>query len=260
MKKLNIIKIGGNIINNPTVLTEVLTDFSNLDELKILVHGGGRKASEVLKSMGIESKMINGRRITDATTLEVVTMVYAGLINKNVVAQLQSLNCFAIGLTGADLNSIQSHKRIVKDIDYGFAGDIDSINDGAISKLLEANFTPVFCSITHDKQGQLLNTNADTIATRLAITLSKTYHVSLKYCFEKDGVLLDVNDDNSLIEELSSAYYEALKKEKKIFDGMIPKLDNAFSALQSGVQEIMIASPKALKANYQKGTRLKYEK
>ena len=256
METLKIIKIGGNIINNPTVLTEVLTDFSNLDGLKILVHGGGRKASEVLKSMDIEPKMINGRRITDEITLEVVTMVYAGLINKNVVAQLQALNCMSIGMTGADLNSIQSHKRIVKEIDYGFAGDIDAVNGSAIQALLEANFSPVFCSITHDKNGQLLNTNADTIASALAVALSDLYDVSLKFCFEKDGVLLDVNDDNSVIKELSSTYYQSLKAENKIFDGMIPKIDNAFDALNAGVQEILICSTKALKTDYFQGTSL----
>ena len=256
MKKLSIIKIGGNIINNPTVLTEVLTDFSNLDGLKILVHGGGRKASEVLKSMAIEPKMVEGRRITDEVTLEVVTMVYAGLINKNVVAQLQASNCMSIGMTGADLNSIQSHKRIVKGIDYGFAGDIDKVNGSAIQVLLEANFSPVFCSITHDKNGQLLNTNADTIASTLAVALSSFYKISLKFCFEKDGVLLDVNDDDSVIEELSNTHYQSLKAENKIFDGMIPKIDNAFDALNAGVQEILICNTKALQLNYFQGTAL----
>ncbi len=256
MKKLSIIKIGGSIINNPTVLTEVLTDFSNLDGLKILVHGGGRKASEVLKSMAIEPKMVEGRRITDEVTLEVVTMVYAGLINKNVVAQLQASNCMSIGMTGADLNSIQSHKRIVKGIDYGFAGDIDKVNGSAIQVLLEANFSPVFCSITHDKNGQLLNTNADTIASTLAMALSSFYKISLKFCFEKDGVLLDVNDDDSVIEELSNTHYQSLKAENKIFDGMIPKIDNAFDALNAGVQEILICNTKALQLNCFQGTAL----
>ncbi len=256
MKQLNIIKIGGNIINNPAVLTEVLTDFSNMEGLKILVHGGGRKASQVLKSMGIEPKMINGRRVTDETTLEVVTMVYAGLINKNVVAQLQALDCMSIGMTGADLNSIQSHKRIVKDIDYGFAGDIDKVNGKAISALLSANFTPVFCSITHNKNGLLLNTNADTIASTLAVALSDFYKVSLKFCFEKDGVLLDVTDDSSVIVELDKAKYATYKNENKIFDGMLPKIDNAFDALNAGVQEVFICSTNALKADYFKGTAL----
>ena len=256
MKKLSIIKIGGSIINNPTVLTEVLTDFSNLDGLKILVHGGGRKASKVLENMGIKPKMVEGRRITDEATLEVVTMVYAGLINKNVVAQLQASNCMSIGMTGADLNSIQSHKRIVKGIDYGFAGDIDKVNGSAIQVLLEANFSPVFCSITHDKNGQLLNTNADTIASTLAMALSSFYKISLKFCFEKDGVLLDVNDDDSVIEELSNTHYQSLKAENKIFDGMIPKIDNAFDALNAGVQEILICNTKALQLNCFQGTAL----
>ena len=256
MKKLNIIKIGGNIINNSSVLKEVLTDFSKLEGAKILVHGGGRKASQVLKSMSIEPKMINGRLITDEVTLEVVTMVYAGLINKNVVAQLQELNCMAIGMTGADLNSIQSHKRVVETIDYGFAGDIDNVNAEAIEKLLEVDFTPVFCSITHDKKGQLLNTNADTIASTLAVALSKSHDVSLKFCFEKDGVLLDVNDETSVIQTLETSNYERLKAENKIFDGMIPKIDNAFDALKAGVQEVLICSTKALNLNYFQGTSL----
>lgn len=256
MKKLNIIKLGGHVINQPEVLSEVLADFAALKGRKILVHGGGRKASQVLQSMGIEPKMINGRRITDESTLEVVTMVYAGLINKNMVAELQSLDCMAIGMTGADLNSIQARKRMVKEIDYGFAGDVDKVNVEAIQALIEARFSPVFCSITHDKKGQLLNTNADTIAATLAVAMSKYYKVSLKFCFEKDGVLLDVNDESSVIHQLSTKKYKKYKDEKKIFDGMIPKIDNAFDALNNGVQEVLICSTKSLKKNYFKGTSL----
>ena len=240
--KLSILKIGGHIINDSATLTEALTHFSKLEGLKILVHGGGRKASQVLQKMGITPKMINGRRITDEITLEVVTMVYAGLINKNIVAQLQNLNCQAIGMTGADLNSIQSHKRVVKTIDYGYAGDIDMVNTTAIQKLLEADFTPVFCSITHNQKGQLLNTNADTIASALAVALSKKYDVTLKFHFEKTGVLLDVNDENSLIKDLNQSYYQILRSENKIFDGMIPKIDNAFDALKNGVQKVYIGN------------------
>lgn len=256
MKKLHVIKIGGNIINNPEILAEVLADVAQLSGLKILVHGGGRKASEVLQNMGIAPKMIDGRRITDKATLEVVTMVYAGLINKNIVAQLQALNCMAVGLTGADLNSIQAHKRLVKTIDFGFVGDVDEVNAEAIRALLEVDFTPVFSPITHDKQGQLLNTNADTIAAALAAGLSKYYEVTLRFCFEKVGVLLDVNDENSAIRLLDKAEYERCKAEKLIFDGMLPKIDNAFEALNKGVQNVFICSTKALKTGYFEGTQM----
>lgn len=254
---LNIIKIGGNIINNEVILDEVLGDFSEIEGAKILVHGGGRKASEVLEMMGIVPKMVNGRRVTDARTMEVVTMVYAGLINKNVVTKLQTKNCKAIGLTGADLNSIQAHKRIVEDVDFGFAGDIDAISTGEIAALLNIGFTPVFCSITHDNKGQLLNTNADTIASALAVALSESYEVILRFCFEKDGVLLDVNDDTSVIEILSKKDYENYKSIGQIYDGMIPKIDNAYDAVEGGVHEVFICSAKALNPNYFIGTKLK---
>jgi len=227
---LNIIKIGGNIISNDEVLDEVLNNFSEIEGAKILVHGGGRKASEVLEMMGIEPKMVKGRRVTDARTMEVVTMVYAGLINKNVVTKLQTKNCKAIGLTGADFNSIQAHKRVVEDIDYGFAGDIDEVSADEIQTLLQVGFTPVFCSITHDNKGQLLNTNADTIASALAVALSDDYEVTLRFCFEKTG---------------------------QIYEGMIPKIDNAYDALAGGVDEVFICSTKALNPNYFNGTKLK---
>ncbi len=254
---LTVIKIGGNILTNDAILDEVLSDFSEIEGAKILVHGGGRKASEVLKIMGIEPKMINGRRVTDAPTMEVVTMVYAGLINKNLVTKLQTKNCKSIGLTGADLNSIQAHKRIVEDVDYGFAGDIDVINSGEIKALLDVGFTPVFCSITHDNKGQLLNTNADTIASALAVALSENYEVTLRFCFEKDGVLLDVNDDDSVVEMLSKTDYENYKSTGQIYAGMIPKIDNAYNALEGGVHEVFICHAKSLNADYFDGTKLK---
>ena len=254
---LNIIKIGGNILGDEVALDELLSIFSEIEGAKILVHGGGRKASEVLEMMGIEPKMVNGRRVTDAKTMEVVTMVYAGLINKNVVTKLQTKNCKAIGLTGADLNSIQAHKRIVEDVDYGFAGDIDAISSGEIKALLDIGFTPVFCSITHDKKGQLLNTNADTIASALAVALSEDYEVTLRFCFEKDGVLLDVNDDASVLEILTKTDYENYKSTGKIYAGMIPKIDNAYNALTGGVHEVFICHAKSLKADYFDGTMLK---
>lgn len=260
MQHLTIIKIGGKVINQAELLRKVLQDFSDLEGKKILVHGGGRKASEVLAQMNITPKMVAGRRITDAETLEVVAMVYAGLINKQVVALLQAFGCQSIGLSGADLNSIQAHKRLVKEIDYGFAGDIDAVNTMAVAQLLEVGVTPVFCPITHDRKGQLLNTNADTIAAALAVALSSQFEVSLKYCFEKKGVLLDVNDEDSVIEMLSRSKYEQYKKTGIIYEGMLPKIDNAFLALHQGVQQVYICGTTAINEKAtQTGTRLQLE-
>jgi acetylglutamate kinase len=244
--KLQIIKIGGNVINDKVKLAEALKDFAAIKTLKILVHGGGRKASELSKQMGIEPNMINGRRVTDEATLEIVTMVYSGLLNTQMVADLQAFGCNAMGLNGADLNSIQTHKRIVKDIDFGFVGDVDSCNAELISELIYLGISPVFCAITHDKKGQLLNTNADTIASTLAIALSEYFDVTLTYTFEKPGVLYDAEDDNSLIPLIKKADYEQLKADKIIFDGMIPKIDNAFLALEKGVDLVEIGKTKFL--------------
>ena len=248
MKKqtLSIIKIGGQVINDPNRLHQFLTGFSKIEGHKILVHGGGRKATELGRSLGIEAKMILGRRVTDNATLDIVTMVYAGLINKNVVAQLQSLGVQALGLSGADLNTIQSHKRIVKDIDYGFAGDIDQVNSKAIEQLLLIGAVPVFCPITHDKKAQLLNTNADTIAATLAAAMTDSHDVNLYFCFEKKGVLIDPNDDNSVISKLNLIDYQAFKKSEVISGGMIPKIDNAFMALNHQVKQVFICSPEAI--------------
>lgn len=259
--KLYIIKIGGNIIDNPEALKSFLADFAAVKSNKILVHGGGKAATALLPKMGIESKMINGRRITDEATLDVVTMVYAGLISKNVAAKLQALNCNAMGLSGADGNFIRGEKRPVKDIDYGFAGDLNdsSVDAEGISHLLDAHFTPVFSAITHDKNGQLLNTNADTIASALAIGLSKIYETSLVYCFEKKGVLLDVNDDDSVIPEIKSGELAALTEKGIIAEGMLPKLHNAFAAIEKGVKEVFIghaADLGQLKNNTRFGTTL----
>lgn len=242
MSVLNIIKIGGNVIDNPEQLEEFLEKFSALPGRKILVHGGGKIATRIASDMGIEAKMVEGRRITDAAMLDVVTMVYAGLTNKNIVASLQKHNCNAIGLCGADANVIKAIKRPVKEIDYGFVGDIlaDSIDSLAIKKLLEAEFIPVFSAITHNGSGQLLNTNADTIASSLAVALTKLYEVSLIYCFDKNGVLLDVNDDQSVIETIRAGEFERLKESKTIHDGMIPKLYNAFEAISRGVSYVYI--------------------
>ncbi|MGI4803461.1 MAG: acetylglutamate kinase [Janthinobacterium lividum] len=260
--KLYVIKIGGNVIDNSANLHHFLKDFAALDGLKVLVHGGGKVATQISSSLGIEAKMVDGRRITDIETLRVVTMVYAGLINKNMVAQLQRYHNNAIGLTGADGNFIKAKKRPVKTIDYGFVGDLDknSIQAENISKLLDAGFTPVFCALTHDGDGQLLNTNADTIAAALAVSLSKIYETTLIYCFEKKGVLQDIDDEDSLIREIDPQRYEQLKLEKIVSEGMLPKLDNAFDAIKSGVKEVIIGQADELhlinkKASF--GTTLK---
>jgi acetylglutamate kinase len=241
---LYVIKIGGNVIDNSENLYRFLKDFTALPGKKILVHGGGKAATQLSETLGIEPKMVDGRRITDIETLRVVTMVYGGLINKNVVAQLQRFGTNAIGLTGADGDLIRAKKRPVKTIDYGFVGDLDenSINVQNISSLMEAGFTPVFCALTHDGEGQLLNTNADTIASALAVALTKNYHTTLVYCFEKRGVLKDINDENSLISEINPRYYEELKEQQVIHSGMLPKLDNAFSAIACGVKGVIIGN------------------
>jgi len=260
-KKLHIIKIGGNVIDNSENLYHFLKDFTALDGYKILVHGGGKVATQLSETLGIEPKLVDGRRITDIETLRVVTMVYGGLINKNIVAQLQRFGNNAIGLTGADGNFIRTKKRPVKTIDYGFVGDIDekSIDPSSIGKLMEAGFTPVFCAITHDGEGQLLNTNADTIASALAVALSKLYETTLIYCFEKKGVLQDINDEDSLIREIDPARYEELKQQQIIHSGMLPKLDNAFTAINCGVKAVIIGHSDDLGQIKQKqpfGTRL----
>jgi len=242
-QQLSIIKIGGNVINNQEHLDAFLKDFEALDTLKILVHGGGRKATEMADSIGLEPKMIGGRRVTDEANLEVVVMIYAGLLNKSIVAKLQSLGCNALGLTGADANVITAHKRIVKEIDYGFAGDIDKVDAKTIRVLIQQGIVPVFSAITHDKKGQLLNTNADTIASELAKGLSKDFEVELIYCFEKNGVLEDIDDDDSVIEKINSKRYQNLKNEGIIAEGMLPKMENCFDALHNGVQKVIIGQP-----------------
>ena len=237
-EKLSIIKIGGNIIEDDTSLNVFLKLFSNLEGKKILVHGGGKRATAMASKLGIESKMVNGRRITDKETLEVITMVYGGLVNKNIVAKLQALQIDAIGLTGADINSIKSNKRQVTNIDYGFVGDVKEVASNSIDRLIKANFTPVFCAITHDGNGQLLNTNADTIASKVAIGMSKKYDTTIYYCFELNGVLRDINDQNSVIKYLNINTYNKLLKDGNIADGMLPKLENCFDALKNGVSKV----------------------
>ncbi|MEO6150625.1 MAG: acetylglutamate kinase [Mucilaginibacter sp.] len=242
MESLHIIKIGGNVIDNSENLYHFLQDFTALDGYKILVHGGGKVATQISETMGLAARLVEGRRVTDIETLRVVTMVYGGLINKNIVAQLQRFGNNAIGLTGADGNFILTKKRPVKTIDYGFVGDIDkdSINPENIGRLLEAGFTPVFCAITHDGEGQLLNTNADTIASALAVSLAKLYETTLIYCFEKAGVLHDINDEDSIIRDIDPQRYEELKAKEIIHSGMLPKLDNAFTAIGCGVKSVVI--------------------
>ncbi len=255
-QKLKIVKIGGNVINNKDALSSFLVDFSKINGSKILVHGGGRYASEMISELGLKPKMVNGRRVTDESTLEIVTMVYAGLLNKNVVAALQKNNCNAIGLTGADGNAIRAHKRIVKEVDYGFAGDVDGVNSEMIKVLVSNDLTPVFCAITHDKKGQLLNTNADTIAAELAKGMSKYFEVELIYCFEKLGVLADINNDATLIERIDFVSLSFLKKENIISHGMLPKIDNCFDALQNGVKRVIIGKPEVIADKNLKHTTL----
>ncbi len=253
---LQIVKIGGNVINNETVLNAFLKDFAALKGPKILVHGGGKRASEISSAMGLESKMINGRRVTDAATVEVVTMVYAGLLNKNIAAQLQKYSCNAIGLSGVDANCILAHKRIVKDVDYGFAGDVDAINSQFIHLLLQNNVTPVFCAITHDKNGQLLNTNADTIASEVAIGMSELYLTDLNFVFELKGVLKNIEDKNSVIKEINSKTYPKLVDKGIISDGMLPKLHNCFNALEKGVNKVKIGDVTLVKESIKLYTTL----
>jgi len=245
-EKLSIVKIGGNIIEDEASLNAFLKLFSNLEGKKILVHGGGKRATHMASKLGIESKMINGRRITDAETLEVITMVYGGLVNKNVVAKLQALNTDAIGLTGADVNSIKSDKRSVKDIDFGFVGDVKEVAHNSIDKLIQADFTPVFCAITHDGNGQLLNTNADTITSQVAVGMSNLYDTSIYYCFELNGVLRDINDKNSVVKHIDSKLYKELLEQGIIVDGMLPKLENCFDALRLGVNNINMGNTSML--------------
>ena len=246
MDKLYIIKIGGNIIDDEQKLAAFLEDFSNIDGRKILVHGGGKLATRMADTLGIQQQMIDGRRITDAETLRIVTMVYAGYINKNIVAKLQSFNCNAMGLCGADGDAILAHKRKHPVVDYRFVRDVDAINTDLADMLLSRNIALVFAPITHDQQGQLLNTNADTIAQELAKGLSALYEVNLVYSFEKSGVLLNADDDSTVIPSINPDYYQQLKAQKKIFAGMLPKLDNAFTALNSGVSRVIIGKAEQL--------------
>jgi len=245
-KPVTLIKIGGNIIDNPTELEQFLFDFSKIEGYKVLVHGGGKSATKMAESIGLVPQMIDGRRITDAAMLDVVVMIYAGQINKNIAAQLQANSSNAMGFCGADGNLIQSDKRNHPTINYGFVGDVKKVNTQLLETLLSTGIVPVFCAITHDGKGQLLNTNADTIASELAIALSEVFDVTLNYCFEKPGVLYDAEDDSSVIENINQELYSQLKTEKAIHSGMIPKLDNCFNSLSKGVQKIKIGHHRML--------------
>lgn len=240
MKKLTIVKIGGNVIDQPKALKKFLMDFSKIKGSKILVHGGGKLATQLSSRLGIETKMVEGRRITDADTLKITVMVYAGWINKNITAQLNSKNVKAIGLSGADVNLIPATKRKSGKINYGFVGEVlnTKINSSFLSDLLKQNITPVIAPITADLKGQLYNTNADTITSALATAMSKTYEVKIIYCFEKNGVL----DGKKVIHNINLSSYEKLKQNGVIINGMIPKLDNAFAAIQAGVKKVIIGN------------------
>tara|TARA_R110002153_G_scaffold139691_2_gene290461 strand:+ start:1108 stop:1896 length:789 start_codon:yes stop_codon:yes gene_type:complete len=256
-EKLSVVKIGGNVIEDEKALDNFLSAFSRLDGLKILVHGGGKLATQLATKLGVESKMIDGRRITDAETVDIITMVYGGLANKKIVAQLQSKNINAIGLSGADGNSIQAHKRPVKQIDYGFVGDIDGVNSELLKNLLSINLTPIFCALSHDGAGQLLNTNADTIASEIAIGMASVFETTLYYCFEKKGVLLDITDENSVVKNIDTSKYKELLSKGVIADGMLPKLHNCFHALDNNVEKVCLGDVSMLDKNTELFTTLK---
>lgn len=246
MQTLKVVKIGGNIIDDEKALQVFLQQFAQLKGPKLLVHGGGKLATQLSNSMNVEVKMVEGRRITDAQTLDIITMVYGGKINKNIIAQLQAQSCNAVGFTGADGNSILSIKRPVKTTDYGFVGDVVKVNTEVSSLLLKNNITPVFCAITHDQKGQLLNTNADTITSELAIAFSEEFVVELYYCFEKSGVLENVTDETSVIQNINYRSYETLLEKGIIADGMLPKMKNCFHALNGNVSKVCVGKTNML--------------
>ena len=249
MPKLNIVKIGGAIIEEEAKLLPFLKDFAALKGPKILVHGGGKKATAWAEKLGIPVQIKEGRRITDAATLELITGLYAGQVNKNIVAQLQGMDCNALGLSGTDANAIQAVKRPIKAIDYGFVGDVKKVNNAWFQHLLELNISPVCCAITHDKKGQLFNTNADTITAEIGKALAQDFEVKISYCFELPGVMKDLNDPNSLIENINRASYQELLLNNTIAAGMLPKLHNAFDALSAGVNEVAIGATNMINQN-----------
>lgn len=253
--KLTIVKVGGAVVDDERRLGQLLTQFAAIKGKKILVHGGGRKATAVASKLGIETQMVNGRRITDAQTLAVVTMVYGGFINKNIVARLQARGLNALGLTGADIDLIRSHKRPIKDgVDYGFVGDVDQVNSEALSRLLEAGITPVIAPLTHDGYGRLLNTNADTMASETAKALAANYDVTLIFTFEKRGVLANQADENSVIPVIRRQDFERYTADGTIQGGMLPKIENALKAVEAGVGRVVITSAEAI--NGREGTNI----
>lgn len=254
-EKLTVIKVGGKIVEEETTLDELLNDFASIEGHKVLVHGGGRSATKLAARLGIESKMVDGRRITDSETLKVVTMVYGGLVNKNIVAGLQSRGVNALGLTGADMNVIRSTKRPVKEVDYGFVGDVEKVDATLLSDLIYKGVVPVMAPLTHDGKGHMLNTNADTIAGETAKALAALFDVTLIYCFEKKGVLRDENDENSVIPLITPKEFEQYVAQGIIQGGMIPKLENSFAAIDAGVSEVVITLASAI--NRPDGTRIK---
>ena len=255
-EKLTIVKVGGAIVEDEAQLTQLLKDFSAIEGNKVLVHGGGRRATQIAASLGIESKMVNGRRITDADMLNVVTMVYGGLVNKNLIARLQANGVNALGLTGADMDVIRSHKRPLKDgIDFGFVGDVDQVNGALLCQLIKTGITPVMAPLTHDGQGNILNTNADTIASETAKALAPYYDVTLIFSFEKKGVLRNPDDDDSVIPVITHAAFIKYKADGTISGGMLPKIENAFSAINAGVGQVIITLATAIDGNH--GTVIK---
>ena len=251
MEKITVIKVGGAVVEDEAQLTQLLQDFSAIEGRKVLVHGGGRRATKVAAQLGIETQMVNGRRITDASMLEVVTMVYGGLVNKNVVARLQAQGIDALGLTGADIDVIRSHKRPLKNgIDYGFVGDVDRADGDKLHTLIEAGIVPVMAPLTHDGMGNILNTNADTIAGETAKALAKHYDVTLVFCFEKKGVLSNPDDDESVIPTITRTDFDRYVADGTISGGMIPKIENAFNAIDAGVGRVVITRADSIGLNF----------
>ena len=250
-EKITVVKVGGAVVEDNQQLSRLLNDFAAIEGRKALIHGGGRRATQIASKLGIESKMVGGRRITDSNMLEVVTMVYGGLVNKTLVAQLQAIGVNALGLTGADINVIRSHKRPIKDgIDFGFVGDVDSADGNALHTLIEAGITPVMAPLTHDGKGNILNTNADTIASETAKALSAFYDVTLIYCFEKKGVMRNPDDDSTLIPVITKGSFESLKADGTVSGGMIPKIENALAAVNAGVKRVIITLATAIDGNH----------
>ena len=254
--KLTIVKVGGFIFEDEYILESFLSSFSKISENKILVHGGGKIASNFSKKLGIVPLMLEGRRVTDKETLDVVVMTYAGLLNKKLVSKLQKLSCNAIGLSGADANLIQAKKRNIENVNYGYVGDITHVDKNILQKMISSYLCPVICSLTHDGNGQILNTNADTIAAELSVALADLYDVSLKYCSEMPGVLEKLGNYDSLIKTIDSTSYKKLKQKNIISDGMIPKLENCFHALKNGVDKVFVGSIGILNSE-EKSTQLK---